>query len=163
MDGELQHTDSHRMPSFTPIIVAESTTSLKCLLLELPEEIKLMIYNLCMASIATQAQDRLSFVESASCLPELRMDATEFWVRNGYVLQNADFHMVEVCDGDIAMHHCFDDDAVYHKGHKACDWDGKGASYSMVLMDDDPEDVPQQVEEWMARQGAVDKPCICLS
>lgn len=114
-----------------------------------------------MPSGTTQAQYDISTISSGFLPPDLQMDATEFWVRNGYSIRNGKFNMREVYEGDIADQQNTESDAVYHKGHKAYDFDGKGTSYSVVLMGDDPEDLPSQALEWLAKQGLMVEPCSC--
>lgn len=153
---ERHHADGCSMPSFNSHAMPASSRNL---MLKLPEEIRMMIYRLCMPVMAA-VPVRYNVRSTSLSQSKFQIDDSKFWLRDGYVAHNIQFHMREIPDDDIAVSQVIED-AVYHKGHKFRDHDGKGTSYSIVLLDDDPEDIPRQAEQWMLQRSVADEPCDC--
>lgn len=82
---------------------------------------------------------------------KLPLDLDAFSLRNGYTVTNAELRMNEIFEGEIANVDK-QDGLVYHSGHKSQDHDGRGTSYSFVWLDDDPEALPLQVQQWKDRK-----------
>lgn len=82
---------------------------------------------------------------------KLPLGLADFSLRNGYTVTNAELRMNEIFEGEVANVDK-QDGLVYHSGHKSEDHDGRGTSYSLVWLDDDPEALPLQVQQWKDRK-----------
>ncbi|CZT20063.1 uncharacterized protein RCC_05920 [Ramularia collo-cygni] len=82
---------------------------------------------------------------------KLPLDSATFMQRNGYTVTNGELRMNEIFEDDFEKVDK-QDGLVYHQGHKSRDVDGHGTSYSIVWLEDDPDQLPSQVQLWEDRQ-----------
>jgi hypothetical protein len=113
------------------------------ILLKLPEEIRMMIYELCMSTDTPTSSPK-----TPSAMSKLR-DAQIPGKWDGYI----DDAVVKFC-GDDTEYHDIDCHSFYYRGGEfRIDGDGRGKIYSFVMVDEDPKELPPQVEEWMSGRG----------